>query len=568
MKIKTLAIGLFADRIDMILCAGAQAVEGRRISIGFEQEPSKWLRQVRDAGKAVRSAAAEMGAIGLPARVFYRAPSACAEYVSPRARTAAEAVSAAVLACADSLACPLDMAASRACVVLFEKHAQEPKAHVVVAADCDDGLAAVNEMVEQAGLEFVAAMPIDAAIMTSVAQRAIETAPATPVATLYFGEHRSFLVIASKGSIIFARQISVGLDALRQSLMRPLRLSSGQSVELGREVAQAIIHDHGFPSRAQVVHAEMQLTGAQIVPVLQPVLQRFMVELRQSLRFALPEGQRDAVTLRLLGPGSRTPGFPEIIADELGVKVEPDRAYAAFDHREPASAGSELTDAMTSRRAMTELGLAPLAVTRDRRMRQMQRWLWTGAAAAVVMIGFDYARYQSRLTDVRKDVEASNKHSEGMAALKATADKLVAASNAMGALENTIRKETGSRLCMGAVMQELSRLTPASIRLFSVSFKPGNEGQVLGRISGYVTDDAAQGGAGTRLLENYMRQLGESPLLARLSLANVQATILEQTPAQTFDISFDGIAVPVEDLAAPAALAGATPAAPTEEHQP
>ena len=117
MKSRNVVIGLLSDRIDVVVCAGAQPLGSRRIQLTLEQDPEKWLRQVRESGKVILTAAQELGAAGLPARVLYRGPSACAEYVSPRARSASEAASAAVLSCADSLACPLDAAATRGLVL-------------------------------------------------------------------------------------------------------------------------------------------------------------------------------------------------------------------------------------------------------------------------------------------------------------------------------------------------------------------------------------------------------------------------------------------------------------------
>jgi hypothetical protein len=397
---------------------------------------------------------------------------------------------------------------------------------------------------------------MDAVLMAAVAQRALDTTGGAS-ALLYVGEARSFLVITANQSIIFARPIAAGLDAMVTSLTRPLRLANGQTVELNRETARQIIHECGFPSRSQVVHAEKELIGGHIVPLLQPVLQRFMVELRQSLRFALPEGQREDVTLLLCGPGARTPGFTQIVTAELGVKVSADEQYQNFDYRQPTSAGSELLDALAARRAMSELALEPLAQSRSRRMRQMQRWLWTGAAAALAMIGFDAMRLHGRLAQTRKQSDALQSQTEGMQALKVTADKLLAASAAMATLENTIARESGARVCMGAVLQELSRITPSPIRLFNINFKPGSE-VMLGGLSGYVVEDARNPNTAGHVLEGYMQRLGQSPLLDHVALANVQTSIVQERPAQSFDMSFDAVAAPIESLTA-APEAGSEP---------
>jgi len=351
--------------------------------------------------------------------------------------------------------------------------------------------------------------------------------------------------VTGKHGLAFARPIPVGLDSLSSALTRPLRVAGGGSVELNRDAARAILYDWGFPSRTQVVQAESGLTGAHIIPVMQPVLQRFMIELRQSLRFALPEAQRQDLTLKLTGPGGRTPGFAHIVADELSVKVDPDDASREYDYRDVTSPASELMDALLCKRA-GELALEPAAISRVRRARHLQRWLWTGTAAAAAMIAMDVVRFESRLAGMRRQAQARQTQDEGMAALKLTADRLLATSSAMGVLEGTIRKEIGAPVRIGAVLHELSRLTPPAIRLINVSFKPGSEGTVLGGVSGYAMEDPHHPGAASQLLQEYMERLTQSPLMSRLTLANVQSTLLEQAPAQTFDMSFEAIGAPVE----------------------
>jgi len=269
---------------------------------------------------------------------------------------------------------------------------------------------------------------------------------------------------------------------------------------------------------------------------------------RQSLRFALPENQRQAVRLRLCGPGSRMPAFTQIVGDELDLKVDADERAASYDYRQPASPGGELADAIGERKLMGELALEPLAISRRQRMKTMRRWLWTGAAAAMAMIALDAIRFQSRVTQMRTQAAALQSQSEGLKALKATADRLLLATAAMNTLENTIRREAGSQVWMGAVLQELSRLTPPTIRLTNVSFKPGT-GELTGVLTGYAMDAATPEGSATRTLESYMKELTASPLLDRLVLSNVQATITHEKSAQGFEVNFSAVASPLDAIA-------------------
>jgi hypothetical protein len=398
-------------------------------------------------------------------------------------------------------------------------------------------------MVTEAGLKFTSATPLDAVLMTMVAQRLMSHG-STHRAALYVGEHRSFLAVAADSALLFARPISVGLETLVTSLCMPLRLRNGQTLEFPADKARTIIHECGIPDRTQVIDEAMQVTGGQIIPLLQPALQRCMVEVRQSLRFALPDGQRQKVRLMLWGPGARTPGLANIAADELGLSVECDDRAKSYDYREPASPASELADTLVERRALTALELRPLAATRRVRQSALRRWLWTGAAAALAMLAFDAVRFQSRLRTVRHEAQTLAAQSDSAKALQATADRLMAASTAMTSLENAIRRETGAQIFMGAALKELSQLTPSAIRLTNVTFKPGHDA-ITGVIAGYALDETNAPGSATRTLESYMQRLSQSPLLDHLVLSNVQVTNVNDQPGQSFEVAFDAVAVPV-----------------------
>ncbi len=536
-----LAIGLSADRIDMLLCHGDRILAARRLPLSIDAEAGKWIKSIQGAAKAVQTAAAEMDAVGASAVVLYHSPTECAEYASLSSRSVAEAQQAAILSCADALSCPIDLAVCEAMVMGRDRTGSAPHIHMVISADHDETVSGIASMVQEAGLKFISATPMDAAVMAGLASRALKHAD-NQVGYLYVGEHRSFFVIAAKGSILFARPISLGLNALVSSLTRPIRMTgTADAIELSAETAREILFRHGFPDRQSVVCEQPHLTGGQIVPLLQPVLQRLIVELRQSLRFALPEDQRESVKLRVCGPGCAVPRFTSIIADELHVQATCDDRYVAYDWQKPESSGSELFDGTMERRALMRLGLQPRHIARKRQAARLRQWLWTGTAAALVLIGTDSARLHHNLVETRIAATAAVTRGEGMKSLQLTGEKLLAAAAAMDKLDAAIARQSGTQLDLGACMHEFARLTPPTIKLTQVTLRQ-SDGRMLGHVSGYAFETQSSGGR--TQLEPFVDQLRASPLFMNVSLTNVQVGTMAAKSGERFELDFGGVAAP------------------------
>jgi Tfp pilus assembly PilM family ATPase len=540
-KKKTVVLGIFADRIDVVACGRDQTTAARRVQVDLNAEAAAWSRTMKEIAPQVRAAVEELGASESPALVLYRNPTAFADYASLAMKSGTQAREAAMLGCAESLSYPLDAATTAALVLGRDSAGAHPQTHVVVAADQDEVATDIAEFVDAAGLTFETAVPIDAALMAHIGSAALQGKSANK-GLLYVGEHRSFFIISDRGAILFARKIDLGVDALIWSLTRPLRATGHQApIELPYNDAKMILHRFGFPQRDQIVHSAPQLTGAQLIPLLQPALQRFIVELRQSLRFGVQEEQRQGMELVVTGPGSAVPNFTSLIANELRIPVASDAAYASFDCQNPLTAGSEINDALANRTATTRLGLQPALVSKSRNFNRVRRWFLTGASAAIAIVGFDALSFHKRLASARERVQSVASQASDIQAMQSTADKLFKVIGAVDGLEALIAAETGATIDLRACLQELSRVTPQSIRLVSVTFTT-EKGERKARLAGCASD-AKSSGPRTQL-EPFVEGLKASPLFQEVVLSNVQIAPSGQAAGQQFEITLVAVAVP------------------------
>jgi Tfp pilus assembly protein PilN len=314
------------------------------------------------------------------------------------------------------------------------------------------------------------------------------------------------------------------------------------------DAARAILHAHGIPSADVVVSQEPRLLGSQILPLIQPVLQRYIVELRQSLRFGLGDQERAAITLTLAGPGSNLPGLAALFATELELSAAADAKYAGFDYHATAGAGSETIDALGEGSLLSELNLMPQAIATARRMAGLRRWLWTGAAAAALLVIADGMRYHVRLGHAREQMTALEAKTLSLDALDTTRDRVVAAATALAEVDRAINEEVGMRLDGRAILQELAALTPPAVQLTAVIMNRQKEG-VVGHIEGFaaaMSDQPAQ-----TQLQPYMDMLKQSALMKDVILRDVQNNVVSDGAGTQFAASFTPVLIPsIPDSAA------------------
>jgi Tfp pilus assembly protein PilN len=529
--------------MDVAAVKGGRILDSRRLPVELPSEPNAWAKAVRRSGQNLRAAVQELGLTGSTAVLLYRSPTQAVDLASFPLRSTGQACAAAALTCTEALPYPVTSAICQTVAVGRDQSGSERKTHVVVAAERSDIVRALVEMVEAAGLAYGSATPIDAAIMAGLIGRALRHA-GPQHGWLHFGTHSSFFILAGGGAVRFERSISLGLKTIAKSLTRPIRVQGAdEPFELDPETADKILHRHGIPEDdEQIIHEERKLTRRHIMPLMQPVLQRYIVELRQSLRFGISEEkERESIAITVTGPGSALPGFAELIAWELRLDVSSDPHYAAYDYLAPAASGSELTEAIDDQQFLSRLNIQPQEMAQRRRFDRLRRWLWAGAAAALAMLGADAYRIHLRIADAKREAATLATATSVLETLQETQTRLLTAIGAMEGLEKTVADELGDRVSLRAVLQEFSRLTPESVRLTSMQFRRV-EGKMTGRISGRASPIP---GAGTQTeLEPFVEALKNSPLIENVVLRNVQVSSLGPTSGQRFDAAFDAVETP------------------------
>jgi Tfp pilus assembly PilM family ATPase len=534
-------VAILPGRIDVAVFFRSRLTQVRRLPFAPAEDRAEWVKLVRRSAAQLRTAVEEMGVTRCRATVLYRSPSEAVDVAGFGVSSRAEAVDAALLGASDALPYSAVSAVCEAVAIGRDAEGSPRQVHVVTAADREEVADAFMFLIESASLKFDCAVPFDAVIMARLVRDAMRGGGRGD-ARLYVGEFASHLAIANAGRLLFTRKIDLGLETLVACLTRPIRTAGGdEPVELSVDDARGLLHAQGIPEPDASLGESSELTGRQIIPLMQPVLQRFIVELRQSLRFGVSDDARGAVSIQLTGPGSRLPRFAHLVQDELDVEATVDPDYASFDPMQPGSSGNELLDAAHERGLIQQLGLVPRELASRRRTGRARRWLWTGAAAALAIVAFDAFRFTSRLDHARAAAESRAAELDDVESLRATGHRIAGVLGGMRELEGLIDAEVGTRVDYQACLHELSQLTPESIRFTTISLRRTDAG-ASATLTGYAFEpDQA---SGHNELQVLVDTLDESPLFSNVVLGHVTRGSIGARKSQQFEAAFDVVPVP------------------------
>jgi Tfp pilus assembly protein PilN len=414
----------------------------------------------------------------------------------------------------------------------------DPKRHTLGTADLSSNTMALAEWAGKLGLRPTRLTPGDALVMKRAARSASGPGDAGAVrAVLWLGESGSVLAVGSPGRLRFVRSLGVGAGALVDALTRPMRgrAESEAAVVLKRGEALALLEAQGIPRPQQTIDQERGLEGSAALPLLQPVLQRLAIDIKQSLRFGLNEAERAGVTLWLDGPFAAVPRLSEVIGQNAGITVGtgdgPGRSVNAW---------AELPGC--------ELNLLPEPLERAATLERVRHGMWAGvgvAGLAVVLYGaltwLTLGSEEQRLVMVQRQKAALS-------------ERLAVSQRAREAERESVATRWRVQTVMGArapwphVLGLLAESVPVGVKLTSVDLTGVEDDKLVCAVSG-VIDQKTAGSDFAAVLEQFSRSLGASAIVQSVRLGSVQREATGEGAQQRFDLSVQVVGVPMGGLA-------------------
>lgn len=512
MSRKTVEISLSPGRLTV-------ALGERCANIDLEEQlwETAWSEGLRPLDKPLTDALTELGVPGADGLLVYRSPTAIAEVFSYPVKAGA-AEEAAALALADALGRPLEQ-----CTWSLQtlSATTRPTVQTVILAAGD--IAATAEVIEQwtrrAGVRLVHAEPADARALALVAG-AVRCGPGGACrAVLRMDDAGSVFAAGSGERLAFVRCVGIGLDQFVEALTRPIPRKGGVAgpAQLGRAKAREILMRVGVPEPAQIVDEALGIRGGDLLPLMQPALQRLLIEIKQSLRFGLDDAERTSLMIGLDGPGAAIPGLAATIASAVDRPVAP---------------CAPPTKPLKLRRMSTLAPSAREAIA----MRRASVALRAGAVGAAALIAFETFSAVRREKAIGAEIAAIEIDAEraGEAIASAEAQRSVAA--ALTDAQAKLDASFGRRTDWMAFLRELAVLTPESVRFTEIagSYESGLPMASLHGVAWFEEADTDASGEGP--ITRYLDALRASPLVDRVELGETQRSDFEGRPARRFSL--------------------------------
>ncbi|MBL0921889.1 MAG: hypothetical protein IBJ10_07150, partial [Phycisphaerales bacterium] len=492
-----------ATTVEIELSPGrVSATQGRRRAV-VDLDPAAWERawaeDLHPLDAPLAKALREIGVARGRASLVYRSPTAVAEIYCYPVKPA-RAMEAASLALADALGAPLDESAWSIRTLRAARRGN-PQTVMLAAAERAATAESIERWIARSGLRLMGAEPGGARALAAVAATTLQRGGGR-FAALRLDDDGGVLAASIDGRIAFVRSLGLGLNDFVEALTRPVRTPSGaQTLSLAQ--ARAVLERVGVPEPSQVVDESLGVMGSDVLPLIQPALQRLLVEIKQSLRFGLDESDRTELTIELLGPGAGVPGLGETIAAAVERPVVPGGRCAA-----------------TLRRSPRMSTLAPSARRRimGRRATMAMR---AGVAAAACLAAWDVsvAMTQERTLRAQSDALAAEveRAQASLLAMERASALEAAALEGWGRIEASF----GRRADWLAVLREIAAVTPGEIRYSEVA--GGQEsGSPVATLSGVAWAGEGEAASGDGPIMRLVDALRTSPLVDRVELGETQ----------------------------------------------
>ena len=531
MNRKSVLILLTPDAVHAALLKCSAVVQQSYAPIEREPGASIWETALTHADGALAQCVQELDAPGALATVIYTSPTAFVD-VFHCTTTGQSLANAANLALLDRAT--IDQTDAQSGVYIWGRDhcKQSARSHAIIAAETNTTAATVASWVERAGLSLVRATPIDAAATAHALADLASINTPTPTIRIHIGEHVSTLGVVRDGAILLARRIGLTRDALVQTLLRPIIAADDQSnqTNLSAEQAKQIINESGIPAPNDTIASGAALKGRDVLPLLQPLLQRFVVETKQLLRFGIDQDNAAGAALCVTFTGDPIPKLADILAEQLECPLSDIAPQTAFD--------SDLELCATDFRCTPDL--APAHVRAAVARGHFKKALIAGTILAGAVAGIDAMLTQSETGALRAQAHSLSPDAQAAQAILETKSQAIESKARVDTLRAEAIEAIGPQADIAAAYAELALLTPEWVRIASLSTNRANEGVTISLEAHAMTHTDSEHPD----VEQYIATLQSSPLIDSVELGATQATTLDRARALRFSAQINLVTAP------------------------
>ncbi|MCC5823458.1 MAG: hypothetical protein LAT64_05820 [Phycisphaerales bacterium] len=404
--------------------------------------------------------------------------------------------------------------------------AEKPGTWTVLAlADREDDTNKLYAWLTRCGTRVERLIPEAAAIVRIAADRVL-TAENETTACCCIGPGWSVIAVGSRDGLRLVRAFEFGHRLLSDVFQRAIR---PDDAEADQALGERMLFDHGLPFKSTEISPEVR---ARILPMVAPVLQRFCVEIKQTLRFGIPADQQPS-TLILDGPGAAIPYLASAVTDTVNMHIRVAPGCDGAGVLKPFAPG---TFEYAWVRAETDTAeLIPHAVMEQKQSDTFRRCLAAGAIGAAALLGAEYVH----ITGQNRELEPRfAQHATTLAALsreEEARERINRLAGAAGRVALRVTESAGPSADWPAVLALIAENASEHARFDEIDAQVTATGPEI-RLKGSTvgTDDTSAAAALTEVVQ----ALQASPLVTAINLGSTtRDTLADDRAVRHFQLT-------------------------------
>jgi hypothetical protein len=541
-------LDISASRVELTVLAGKEVVSTKAHRVRIPDWNENWPASVEGIASPLASLVQAASAQGLEATVLYHAPSSAVVVAPvPEATGLKQAISAAGLSLAEAANRALDVNPHDierlwidAAPPKTDPEAAPAQAHVLGIAESEASAAALAGVIRKSGLKLAGLVPAECVGSISAVEAILDRSKksAETFVGLFCGEHVSVLTAATAGRLRFVRRIGMGSEMLVDALAAEFRPQGPESaaIQFDHAKASTLLFRSGIPVRGQVYDEEKGINGDAVLPLVQPVLQRSVVEIKQSLRFSLDEKERAGAKLIVLGIGSRIGRLFQLVCEQSSLVLT-----------DPPAAPQDVSSTTCGpiyhwiNGRQVHLNMLPSQARREQVARLMTRGMYVGFAASLAMLITGGWGVLSELAKQPARIQKAESLLESTRPISDLNNKMLGAQAGVANAKQRIKARMSATVPWDAVMLAIADCTPPSIKIHEAQMY-SDKGKPCCKITGHTP--VPEAGDANSTLRKYVDALCEVPLVKGARLGATQRTESDHGPSMTFDLTLTLIELP------------------------
>lgn len=552
-------IEISTRRIGVLVMSGASCIARRSIDLPSGANADSGS-SMSDTAPILQKLVNDLSIRGADTTVAINLPGASAGVFSVAYEAGATAAeTAAILALSDLCSYPVRENPNAVCAVSIDASNSTPRQrHVLAASENAAQLQQVADVCTGAGLRVTRLIPGEALTLWLCVRSLMSEDEGVARGVLWIGEHSSVLAARAGGALKFVRILSLGTENLIEAMCRPVRVRTASTAQpeefaLSHAKARAILAQIGIPSPGTIIDEARGIEASALLPVIQPVLQRLAIEIKQSLRFGLSEEQRAAMILHVDGPGSIIARLGELIGRQAGVVAQ---TGVSFGLLAPATEAEPATITAYNALVGCKVALVSKEESHRRTARRVSAALWAGSACSMALIAFGALSARSAQHNELAVLStlASGQSPSGLTSTMSTdaAGKIMSKAQTIRSAQSRIAEALGQHTDFGAALRAIAQATPPGFTITRIDLTDEDRGAVA------MITGQAQSGDDQRFAESlkgFTNALTRSPAISSVTLggtgrlttgAGNTRTDARGEASHRFELTLSLVALPTE----------------------